>query len=308
MRKKTFLNFLILKNSFPLEFRLAGVLTIALPVPVIVSNFNYFYHRETDQENLKSVNLRHVDACPFLPEGGEQLQLNRLFNCSYSDLEKDLSMDTDLRSSAAKAKKRSLNELVINLPETTAPSAASTSKMVHQKRSDAASEANKENRRTIELSLRSSHSSGLRIEQRLVKSDLPAVSRNVGPTSSRSAGNFVNEMNENRTDCYSEDTDCEFDAYSSDSEFDEGDGRCSKCSLGNRSENRSEHRLENRLEGGYLRSKSLLNYLDTNNNSSYQTTRRAKNSLSTRPVHRMRPIASTRIATSSPTATRRPPL
>ncbi|XP_066446631.1 potassium voltage-gated channel subfamily A member 5-like isoform X2 [Eleutherodactylus coqui] len=29
---------------------IAGVLTIALPVPVIVSNFNYFYHRETDHE------------------------------------------------------------------------------------------------------------------------------------------------------------------------------------------------------------------------------------------------------------------
>ncbi|XP_075066314.1 shaker-related potassium channel tsha2-like [Mixophyes fleayi] len=29
---------------------IAGVLTIALPVPVIVSNFNYFYHRENDHE------------------------------------------------------------------------------------------------------------------------------------------------------------------------------------------------------------------------------------------------------------------
>lgn len=29
---------------------IAGVLTIALPVPVIVSNFNYFYHRETEQQ------------------------------------------------------------------------------------------------------------------------------------------------------------------------------------------------------------------------------------------------------------------
>ncbi|XP_056292600.1 potassium voltage-gated channel subfamily A member 10 [Pseudoliparis swirei] len=29
---------------------ISGVLTIALPVPVIVSNFNYFYHRETEQE------------------------------------------------------------------------------------------------------------------------------------------------------------------------------------------------------------------------------------------------------------------
>ncbi|XP_043943486.1 potassium voltage-gated channel subfamily A member 1-like [Protopterus annectens] len=34
---------------------IAGVLTIALPVPVIVSNFNYFYHRETDQEEQISL-------------------------------------------------------------------------------------------------------------------------------------------------------------------------------------------------------------------------------------------------------------
>ncbi|XP_058501240.1 shaker-related potassium channel tsha2-like [Solea solea] len=37
---------------------IAGVLTIALPVPVIVSNFNYFYHRENDEE--ENVQYVHV--------------------------------------------------------------------------------------------------------------------------------------------------------------------------------------------------------------------------------------------------------
>ena len=42
-----------------------GVLTIALPVPVIVSNFNYFYHRETDNEERQS--YIHVQSCPNYP-------------------------------------------------------------------------------------------------------------------------------------------------------------------------------------------------------------------------------------------------
>ncbi|XP_066424511.1 potassium voltage-gated channel subfamily A member 5 [Molothrus aeneus] len=38
---------------------IAGVLTIALPVPVIVSNFNYFYHRETDHEEQAILKDEH---------------------------------------------------------------------------------------------------------------------------------------------------------------------------------------------------------------------------------------------------------
>ena len=41
---------------------IAGVLTIALPVPVIVSNFNYFYHRETEAEDkLPSTDAKEKD-------------------------------------------------------------------------------------------------------------------------------------------------------------------------------------------------------------------------------------------------------
>lgn len=42
---------------------IVGVLFIALPVPVIVSNFNYFYHRETDVDDEER-SYERLSACP----------------------------------------------------------------------------------------------------------------------------------------------------------------------------------------------------------------------------------------------------
>nr|XP_019954949.1 PREDICTED: potassium voltage-gated channel subfamily A member 4 [Paralichthys olivaceus] len=47
---------------------IAGVLTIALPVPVIVSNFNYFYHRETDNEDQSPAVESLPPGCPYFPD------------------------------------------------------------------------------------------------------------------------------------------------------------------------------------------------------------------------------------------------
>jgi len=46
---------------------ITGVLTIALPVPVIVSNFNYFYHRETDAEEKSFLQFEQVSTCHYVP-------------------------------------------------------------------------------------------------------------------------------------------------------------------------------------------------------------------------------------------------
>lgn len=47
-------------------------------MPVIVSNFNYFYNRETGQEDLDSINVDHVKACPYWPDTSNRYEVRRL--------------------------------------------------------------------------------------------------------------------------------------------------------------------------------------------------------------------------------------
>ncbi|XP_066040727.1 potassium voltage-gated channel subfamily A member 5 [Chamaea fasciata] len=95
---------------------IAGVLTIALPVPVIVSNFNYFYHRETDHEEQSILKDEHSSA-QGSTAGGElkrrpsknslnksvvHLENSEEFNSGTSSLEKaniKAKSNVDLRKS-----------------------------------------------------------------------------------------------------------------------------------------------------------------------------------------------------------------
>jgi len=63
---------------------IAGVLTIALPVPVIVSNFNYFYHRETDNECQQE--YVHVHSCPNYNSGSGSAVNELGMAAGYEDL------------------------------------------------------------------------------------------------------------------------------------------------------------------------------------------------------------------------------
>nr|KAG8541091.1 hypothetical protein GDO81_029724 [Engystomops pustulosus] len=76
---------------------IAGVLTIALPVPVIVSNFNYFYHRETENEEQTPL-AASSSSCPYLPTN----LLKRLRSSTSSSLQNKseyLEMEEGLKES-----------------------------------------------------------------------------------------------------------------------------------------------------------------------------------------------------------------
>ncbi|XP_004717444.1 potassium voltage-gated channel subfamily A member 1 [Echinops telfairi] len=69
---------------------IAGVLTIALPVPVIVSNFNYFYHRETEGE--EQAQLLHVSS-PNLASDSDlsRRSSSTISKSEYMEIEEDMN-------------------------------------------------------------------------------------------------------------------------------------------------------------------------------------------------------------------------
>ncbi|KAE8606818.1 hypothetical protein XENTR_v10010884 [Xenopus tropicalis] len=76
---------------------IAGVLTIALPVPVIVSNFNYFYHRETDNEEQTQL-TQSSSSCPYLPTNLLK-KLRSSTSSSLQDKSEYLEMEEGLKES-----------------------------------------------------------------------------------------------------------------------------------------------------------------------------------------------------------------
>ena len=71
---------------------IVGVLFIALPVPVIVSNFNYFYHRETDTEAQNDFNP--TTTCPQMGSWSRRRSSNlSSVGSSPSSSRKSLAID-----------------------------------------------------------------------------------------------------------------------------------------------------------------------------------------------------------------------
>uniref|UniRef100_A0A3B4H525 Potassium voltage-gated channel, shaker-related subfamily, member 1b n=1 Tax=Pundamilia nyererei TaxID=303518 RepID=A0A3B4H525_9CICH len=73
---------------------IAGVLTIALPVPVIVSNFNYFYHRETEGE--EQAQLLNVSNQNLASDTNSSRRSSSVVSKSeYMEIDEDLNNSID---------------------------------------------------------------------------------------------------------------------------------------------------------------------------------------------------------------------
>ncbi|KAG1936449.1 potassium voltage-gated channel subfamily A member 1 [Pimephales promelas] len=73
---------------------IAGVLTIALPVPVIVSNFNYFYHRETEGD--EQAQLLTVSNPNIASESNSSRRSSSVVSKSeYMEIDDDLNNSID---------------------------------------------------------------------------------------------------------------------------------------------------------------------------------------------------------------------
>ncbi|KAL3311696.1 Potassium voltage-gated channel subfamily A member 3 [Cichlidogyrus casuarinus] len=81
---------------------IAGVLTIALPVPVIVSNFNYFYHRETENED-KQTYIHLASSYEDLMADRESQQLVTAEDSSKTAADATLLKKCDRRKSSESA-------------------------------------------------------------------------------------------------------------------------------------------------------------------------------------------------------------
>ncbi|KAG5846164.1 potassium voltage-gated channel subfamily A member 1-like [Anguilla rostrata] len=100
---------------------IAGVLTIALPVPVIVSNFNYFYHRETDQD--QSTLKEEPDSGSASPCGDMKRSTSGSSLKPAGDAENNECADMPVEKTNIKANsnmdiKRSLYALCLDIRET----------------------------------------------------------------------------------------------------------------------------------------------------------------------------------------------